>query len=120
MKRQIIFLSMLAIFAMTLAACGGAAETPTEPPEELPVEPVVEEGVIDCMGGEGSEISMLATWSGDEEARLIEIFQPLIDACNIIAAFLGGFFFEIPQIFHQISDDRDQRTDVRIQKTDVR
>jgi len=44
---------------------------------------------IDCMGGEGGEVSMLATWSGDEEARLIEIFQPLIDACGITFTYEG-------------------------------
>ena len=89
MSRRLLYLSILAIFAMILAACGGAAETPTEVPVEPPDEPVVEEEVIDCMGGEGSEISMLATWSGDEEARLIEIFQPLIDACNITFTYEG-------------------------------
>jgi alpha-glucoside transport system substrate-binding protein len=44
---------------------------------------------IECFGGEGSEVSMLAVWSGDEEARLIDIFQPLIDACDITFTYEG-------------------------------
>ena len=56
MSRRLLLLSILAMFALMLAACGGPAETPTEAPEEPPEEPVVEEEVIDCMGGEGSEV----------------------------------------------------------------
>ena len=41
------------------------------------------------MGGEGEEISLLGVWAGDEEGRLIEIFQPLIDACDITFTYEG-------------------------------
>jgi len=40
---------------------------------------------IDCMGAQpGDEIYMLYQWSGQEEQRLLEILQPLSDACGIM------------------------------------
>jgi len=89
MKKNYLLLSLLILASLILTACGGATETPTEALPEPTEPPVVEEEVIECMGGEGSEISMLATWSGDEEARLIEIFQPLIDECGITFTYEG-------------------------------
>ncbi|MCK4790628.1 MAG: carbohydrate ABC transporter substrate-binding protein, partial [Desulfobacteraceae bacterium] len=86
-----VILALLVIMALSLTACQ-PEEVPTEVPEEAaPEEP--EEAApaeeIDCFGGEGSEISLLAVWAGDEEARLIEIFQPLIDACDITFTYEG-------------------------------
>ena len=53
----------------------------TEPPMTEP--PVMSE--IDCMGAQpGDEISMLYQWSGQEEERLNQILQPLVDACGIV------------------------------------
>ncbi len=40
---------------------------------------------VDCMGAaSGDEISMLYQWSGQEEERLNQILQPLVDACGIV------------------------------------
>ena len=92
-KKKILWVivTLLMIMALSLTACQ-PEEVPTEVPEEAapeePVEPAPAEE-IDCFGGEGSEISLLAVWAGDEEARLIEIFQPLIDACDITFTYEG-------------------------------
>lgn len=41
-------------------------------------------GQIDCMGAQqGDEITMMYQWSGEEEASLNEVLQPLLDACGI-------------------------------------
>jgi alpha-glucoside transport system substrate-binding protein len=105
MKRiKFIFsvLALLLVMALALTACGGnevvenntannddaVAVDDNEEEEEEPPE-VEEAPPIDCMGGDGEEISLLGVWSGDEEARLIEIFQPLIDACNITFTYEG-------------------------------
>jgi hypothetical protein len=61
MKNNYLLLSLLILVSLILTACGGATETPTEALPEPTEPPVVEEEVIECMGGEGSEISMLAT-----------------------------------------------------------
>jgi alpha-glucoside transport system substrate-binding protein len=91
MKRQksLLLLSGLLIITMLiLSACGGGAEpTPTEKPmAEQPTEPTTTEGAaIDCKGAsEGDEVSMLYQWSGQEEERLNQILQPLVDACGIV------------------------------------
>jgi alpha-glucoside transport system substrate-binding protein len=57
-------------------------ETPEEMPEEMPAE-------IECFGSEGSSISILATWSGDEEARFKEIFAPVLEACDLTLEYEG-------------------------------
>ena len=92
-------LTVIALFAITLAACGTAATpTPvmTEPPAtEAPTMPAATEaatateapvaGGIDCMGAaSGDEISMIYQWSGVEEESLNKILQPLVDACGIV------------------------------------
>ncbi|MFN2146367.1 MAG: ABC transporter substrate-binding protein, partial [Anaerolineales bacterium] len=59
-------------------------EPPTEEPTSAPEMPT-----IDCMGSTGGEVSLLDVWSGDEEARLIEIFAPLTEACGITLAHEG-------------------------------
>ncbi|MCJ7621986.1 MAG: extracellular solute-binding protein, partial [Anaerolineaceae bacterium] len=57
---------------------------------EVPVEEVaISAPEIDCMGRSGGEISLLGVWSGDEEARIIEIFAPLTEACGITLAYEG-------------------------------
>jgi alpha-glucoside transport system substrate-binding protein len=81
-------LALIMIMALTLTACQpDEVATPVIPKATDEVMPPKAD--IDCMGGEGEEISLLAVWSGDEEARLIEIFQPLIDACNITFTYEG-------------------------------
>jgi alpha-glucoside transport system substrate-binding protein len=46
-------------------------------------------GSIDCMGSTGGEVTLMGTWSGDEEPRLLEIFTPLTEACGITIAYEG-------------------------------
>ena len=92
-KKKILWVivALLIIMALPLTACQ-PEEVPTEVPEEAATEEPVEAAPaeeIDCFGGEGSEISLLAVWAGDEEPRLFEIFQPLIDACDITFAYEG-------------------------------
>ncbi len=85
MKRRLLILSMLAIFALMLAACGGAAEPTEEPAPPEPPEPMA--GEIDCKGAAaGDEISMLYQWSGTEEENLNAILEPLVEACGIVLA----------------------------------
>ncbi len=97
--------------ASLIAACGGAAATPTvsAPPTSPPVVAPTEAatmpaptsaptamatgaattapatGAIDCMGAQqGDTISMLYQWSGTEEQNLMAILKPLVDACGIV------------------------------------
>ena len=90
MKSKVLtLLTLILMLSLLLAACAQETEVPpTEPPSEPP-EDTEETTEIDCYGGEGDEVSLLAVWAGDEEARLIEIFQPLIDACGITFAYEG-------------------------------
>jgi alpha-glucoside transport system substrate-binding protein len=87
-------LTTLVVASLLLAACGGGApatEAPAQPeapaasPTDAPppaVEPVSDEM---CMGAQpGDEISMLYQWSGQEEERLNQILQPLVEACGIV------------------------------------
>lgn len=90
MQKLFKMLIPLMLTALLLAACGPAAtEAPTmteapaitEAPEmtEAPTQPDI------CMGAQqGDEISMLYQWSGQEEERLNQILQPLVDACGIV------------------------------------
>ncbi|MGB2963935.1 MAG: ABC transporter substrate-binding protein [Anaerolineales bacterium] len=93
-KKKILWVivTIFLVMAVSMTACQPKEVAP-EPEEAAPVEPEPEEAApveeIDCFGGEGSEISLLAVWAGDEEARLIEIFQPLIDACDITFTYEG-------------------------------
>jgi alpha-glucoside transport system substrate-binding protein len=107
MNKKILFtVSLFAIFLLMITACQKATPEPTEPPmeEEVveePTEAVVEEPTeevvveepaapeIDCMGSAGGDISLLGVWSGDEEARILEIFAPLTEACGITIAYEG-------------------------------
>lgn len=98
-------LSVLVLAAILLAACGSqSTETPTTQPPmteapmtEAPTESPMTEaptgaptgvpvtGEVDCKGAQsGDTISMLYQWSGEEEARLTQILQPLVDACGIV------------------------------------
>jgi hypothetical protein len=64
-----ILWTTLAIVALILNACCPPEEKPTPEPTQ-PVKPT-EEGPVsmyDCMGGEGSTVTMIGVWSGDEEA----------------------------------------------------
>jgi alpha-glucoside transport system substrate-binding protein len=71
-------IALFVVTAMLLAACGGGAAAPEEPAavsDEM------------CMGAQpGDEVSMLYQWSGQEEERLNQILQPLVDTCGIVLA----------------------------------
>ena len=94
-----LIISVLVIFAMTLAACGApATPAPTQAPvtTEAPAEtqaPVATEApaetqalapVIDCMGAAaGDQLNVMYQWSGAEEEKINAIFKPFIDACGV-------------------------------------
>ncbi|HEY6074958.1 MAG TPA: ABC transporter substrate-binding protein, partial [Anaerolineales bacterium] len=83
MSRLSKLLTVIALMAITLAACGAQPSTPlaTQPPAtEAPVA-----STIDCMGAaKGDEVSMIYQWSGVEEESFNKILQPLVDACGIV------------------------------------
>src|SRR5574340_711739 len=95
MSRLSKLLTLVALFAILLTACGGnqatqapATEAPTEAMTEAPTEAataVPAAGEIDCAGAQsGDEISLIYQWSGQEEERFNQIVQPLVDACGIV------------------------------------
>lgn len=63
-------------------------EAPTEAMTEAPTEAATEQaaaGEIDCKGAsEGDEVTMFYQWSGQEEERLQQVLQPLVEACGIV------------------------------------
>lgn len=86
-----LLLTTTLVVSMLLAACGApATEEPAPPPAaatEAPPSAATEEPVTDemCMGAQpGDEISMLYQWSGQEEERLNQILQPLVETCGIV------------------------------------
>ena len=87
------FLVPLMIAAFLLAACGPtptsvATKPPATEPPTVPTEPPTEPPMTQpemCMGAEpGDEISLLYQWSGQEEERLNQILQPLVEACGFV------------------------------------
>jgi alpha-glucoside transport system substrate-binding protein len=99
-KGKLVLFSVVTIFILLMASCQQATveptAVPTVPPTEKPVEqptavPATEvpQPTVDCMGSTGGEISLMGTWSGDEEARLVQIFAPLTEACGITIAYEG-------------------------------
>jgi len=98
MSKLFRILSGLILASLVLAACGPSA-TPTEVMTDEPAmteEPVMteepamtEEPMAEipemCMGAqEGDELSLLYQWSGQEEERLNQILQPLVETCGIV------------------------------------
>lgn len=78
-----LVVSLAAVFALLVTACGGGTTADTDSADG----DVAATSDIDCMGAsEGDEISLLYQWSGQEEERLNEILQPLVDACGIVLA----------------------------------
>jgi len=75
----------LLLVSLLLAACGPkptATPAATEPPATGTEAPPASEM---CMGAQpGDELSLLYQWSGQEEERLNQILQPLVDTCGIV------------------------------------
>lgn len=44
---------------------------------------------VDCMGSEGSTLSVMASWAGEEEETFRSIIAPLLDACSITLNYEG-------------------------------
>lgn len=100
-KRYWQITSLLAVLALLVSACGGAA-TATQAPQATSAPPATTApqattppqattapsgGEIDCKGAQsGDTVSMLYQWSGVEEESLNQILQPLVDACGIAFA----------------------------------
>lgn len=74
MSKMFKLLTGLVLMSLLLAACGG-----TSPAEE----PAASDAM--CMGAQpGDELSLLYQWSGQEEERLNQILQPLVENCGIV------------------------------------
>ncbi|MBN2502516.1 MAG: hypothetical protein JXB38_17170, partial [Anaerolineales bacterium] len=71
MQRKLyILLALIAVFALSLTACGGATETPTEEPmEEVPVEEPEEEPMEEA--------------SEEEPMEMPEAILPMVDPLTV-------------------------------------
>jgi len=54
------------------------------------VAPVAAQDAIDCKGAEGTSVSIMASWAGEEEETFKSILAPLLEACNITLAYEGS------------------------------
>jgi alpha-glucoside transport system substrate-binding protein len=73
------------VLTVIVAACAPPAPEPTEEPAtEEPTEPA-----RDCMGAEGSTVTMIGVWSGDEEADFKAILEPFLTDCNVTLEYEG-------------------------------
>lgn len=92
MSKMFKLFTGLVLVSLILAACGS-----TPPATEAPVEEAMTEAVEEtvpeesvaaddmCMGAQpGDELSLLYQWSGQEEERLNQILQPLVENCGIV------------------------------------
>ena len=97
-------LTLAALLAMLLSACGGGqatlppatqppateamTEAPTEAATEAPTEAATTApatGEIDCAGAQsGDEVTLLYQWAAQEEERWNQIIKPVVDACGIV------------------------------------
>ncbi|MDA1330748.1 MAG: ABC transporter substrate-binding protein [Chloroflexi bacterium] len=69
--------SLLLVFSLVLAACGGGASTGGSAT-----------GGLDCKGAaEGDEVTILAQWSGDEEVSFNAAIAPIVEACGLTVAY---------------------------------
>jgi alpha-glucoside transport system substrate-binding protein len=44
---------------------------------------------IECFGSEGSEVSIIGTWSGEEEQTFRSILAPVLESCNLSLSYEG-------------------------------
>ncbi|MGV8025108.1 MAG: ABC transporter substrate-binding protein [Anaerolineaceae bacterium] len=81
-KRFWLPITLLAIFAMVLAACQPAATV-----EETVVPAAEEENMVDeaCMGAQpGDEITLIFQWAGTEEEKWNTILAPFVEECGVV------------------------------------
>jgi alpha-glucoside transport system substrate-binding protein len=48
-----------------------------------------QDAAIDCKGSEGSSVSVMGPWAGEEEETFKAIIAPVLEACNITLAYEG-------------------------------
>lgn len=44
---------------------------------------------IECFGSEGSEVSTIAVWSGEEEEKFKSVLSPVLEACELTLSYEG-------------------------------
>jgi alpha-glucoside transport system substrate-binding protein len=44
---------------------------------------------IQCFGAEGSEVSILATWGGEEQTKFLSAIDPVVQACDLTVNYEG-------------------------------
>jgi len=79
------------MLALALLASACAPSTATPPPVEETAPPATEPateppvaGGIDCMGAQpGDTLTVMYQWSGAEEEKINQIFQPFVEACGV-------------------------------------
>lgn len=88
MSKMFKLFTGLVLVSLILAACGSTPPATEAPVEEAMTEAMPEESVAAddmCMGAQpGDELSLLYQWSGQEEERLNQILQPLVENCGIV------------------------------------
>jgi len=76
-------LVLLVTAALLITAC--APQVTEAPVTEAPATEAPAVAAEMCMGAQpGDELSLLYQWSGQEEERLNEILQPLVETCGIV------------------------------------
>lgn len=73
-KRSLV-LALVAVFVLGVVA--------------LPQNSRVAAQDIECFGSEGSEISILGVWAGDEETTFKAVLAPVLEACDITLNYEG-------------------------------
>lgn len=80
-------LSLLAVFSLLVAACGGAAASPTSAPAQPTSAPAATDAPAEadmCYGAAaGDEVTILYQWSGAEEESFNAAIAPIVEACGL-------------------------------------
>jgi alpha-glucoside transport system substrate-binding protein len=79
LNKRWFILGLLVVFAASLVACGGGAGGAAAPAAGEPP----------CYGAEGTTVSVVGTWSGDEQASFEAIFAPILEQCDITLEYEG-------------------------------